>query len=345
MATHTAAWIKHKHAPLELSPVETPTPGPGELLVKIKFIAFSPIESKQQTIEVHPLTYPNILGQSFSGIVESIGSDVKSFSKGDSVAVVRPHDKANDPRFGSFQQYALACVDTTAKLPSSELLEAGANVILNLGTVTAACSHFLGLEQPGLEQPNSSRQKKILVYGGSSSCGGLAIRYAKAAGYEVVSTSSPKNHEHVASLGPNVVIDHTSSPKDIIQNLQAYGPYHRILDTIGVPSVTNIITKYLSNNSGGSYNTLIPVFPGTNRIPGNVERRFESYAWIFNDPKHEEFRKWYYETLVPQGLASGVIVPTPSQLVSGGLVNTQHALDLMDRGEVSGHKLIMDPWD
>lgn len=48
MATHTAAWIKHKHAPLELGPVETPTPGPGEILVEVRFIAFSPIESKQQ---------------------------------------------------------------------------------------------------------------------------------------------------------------------------------------------------------------------------------------------------------------------------------------------------------
>lgn len=48
MATHTAAWIPSKHAALEVGPAETPTPGPGELLVKVKFIAFSPIESKLQ---------------------------------------------------------------------------------------------------------------------------------------------------------------------------------------------------------------------------------------------------------------------------------------------------------
>ncbi|RSL54343.1 hypothetical protein CEP54_009941 [Fusarium duplospermum] len=345
MATHTAAWIKHKHAPLEIGPAETPAPGPGGILVEVRFIAFSPIEFKQQKIEVHPLTYPNILGLSFSGVVESVGPGVERFSKGDNVAVARPHDKSNDPRFGSFQQYALACADTTAKLPSSEFLESGAKVVLNLATVTAACSHFLRLERPGLDKPTSPRGERILVYGGSSSCGGLAIRYVTAAGYKVVTTSSPKNHEYVASLGPTVVIDHTSPPDKIIQDLQTHGPYHRILDTIGVPPVTNIITKYLSNVGGGCYNTLIPVFPGTNPIPDNVERRFESYSWIFNNPEHEEFKKWYYKTLVPQGLESGVIVPTPSQRVDGGLANTQHALDLMNRGEVSGHKLVLDPWD
>ncbi|KAI8654627.1 PKS-ER domain-containing protein [Fusarium keratoplasticum] len=345
MATHTAAWIKHKHAPLEIGPIETPTPGPGEILVKVRFIAFSPIESKQQKIEVHPLTYPNILGLSFSGVVESVGPSVEKFSKGDNVAVARPHGKANDPRFGSFQQYALACAENTSKLPSSEFLESGAKVVLNLATVTAACSHFLGLERPGLDKSKSQRGERILVYGGSSSCGGLAIRYAAAAGYEVVTTSSPKNREYVTSLGPVAVIDHTSPPGKIIQDLQSHGPYHRILDTIGIPPVTNIITKYLSSAGGGSYNTLIPVFPGTNPIPENVERRFESYGWIFNNPEHEEFRKWYYETLVPQGLESGVIVSTPSQRVDGGLANTQHALDIMDRGEVSGHKLVLNPWD
>ncbi|KAJ4312050.1 hypothetical protein N0V84_010122 [Fusarium piperis] len=344
MPTHTAAWINHKHASLELGPTETPIPGPGEILVKVRFIAFSPIESKQQKIEVHPLTYPNILGLSFSGVVQIVGPDIKRFSKGDYVAVVRPHNKANDPKFGSFQQYALACADTTAKLPFSECSESGAKVILNLATVTAACSHFLGLERPGLDKPKALRGERILVYGGSSSCGGLAIRYAKAAGYEVVTTSSPNNHEYVASLGPAVVIDHTSLPEEIVRNLHSHGPYHRILDTIGVPSVTNIISKYLNSVGGGSYNTLIPVFPGTNPIPENVERKFESYGWIFNNPEHEEFRKWYYETLVPQGLKSGVIVPTPSQRIDGGLASTQHALYLMDRGEVSGHKLVLEPW-
>lgn len=261
------------------------------------------------------------------------------------MAVIRPHDKLNDPRFGAFQQYALGCADTTAKLPASAMLESGASAVLNLATVTAACSFFLGLDRPSLDGPKAPTGKRVLVYGGSSSCGGLAVRYAAAAGYQVVTTSSPRNHDYVASLGPVAVINHCQSSEEVIAELRAQGPYYRILDTIGVPSVTDIIAGYLSSTGGGSYNTLVPVLPGAKPIPDNVECRFESYSWIFDNPEHEEFRKWYYDVLLPQGLASAVIIPTRSQWISGGLENAQHALDLMGRGEVSGHKLMMDPWE
>lgn len=43
-----AAWIKEKHAKVVLDDAETPTPGEGEVLVKVEVIAFSPIESKLQ---------------------------------------------------------------------------------------------------------------------------------------------------------------------------------------------------------------------------------------------------------------------------------------------------------
>ncbi|KAK4462687.1 chaperonin 10-like protein [Cladorrhinum samala] len=349
MATHTAAWIKTKHAALEVGLAETPTPGPGELLVKIKLIAFSPIEARLQKTEIvgQPLSYPNILGFSFAGVVEKVGPGVEGFSVGDNVAAHRPHYKGNDPRFGSFQQYTLAAVATTSKLPSENLLEAGASAILNLATVASALSFFQGLDKPSLDKsaPAPSTGKKILIYGGSSSCGGLGITYAKAAGYTVVTTSSPRNRDYVSSLGPDVVIDHRQSPDQVAKEIEANGPYYRIWDTIGIPPVTNILAGYLGANGGGSYHTVIPVLPAANPIPENVKVEFQPYSAIFYNPANEEFRKWFYGTLLPQGLASGVIVPTPSQWVKGGLPSTQQALDLLSSFQVSGHKLILDPWE
>ncbi|KAK4166874.1 chaperonin 10-like protein [Cladorrhinum sp. PSN259] len=349
MTTHTAAWIKAKNGTLEVGPADTPTPGPGELLVKISFIAFSPIEARLQKTEIagQPLSYPNILGFSFAGTVEKIGTDVQVFSVGDSVTTHRPHYKGNDPRFGAFQQYALAAVATTAKLPFDALLEAGASAILNLATVASALSFYLGLDRPNLDKSSivTSQGKKILIYGGSSSCGGLAVTYAKAAGYDVVTTSSPKNYDYVTSLGADVVIDHRQNSDEIAKQIQAHGPYHRIWDTIGIPPVTNILTSYLAANGGGSYHTVIPVLPDPNQIPKNVRVEFQPYSAIFYNPANEAFRKWFYDTLVPQGLASRVIVPTPSQWVKGGLSSTQQALDLLSSGQVSGHKLVLNPWE
>ena len=46
--SHQAAWIKEQHADLVVEEASTPTPGPGELLVKVKVIGFSPLEAKIQ---------------------------------------------------------------------------------------------------------------------------------------------------------------------------------------------------------------------------------------------------------------------------------------------------------
>lgn len=46
--SHQAAWIKERYANLVVDEAPTPTPGPGELLVKVKVIGFSPLEAKIQ---------------------------------------------------------------------------------------------------------------------------------------------------------------------------------------------------------------------------------------------------------------------------------------------------------
>jgi NADPH:quinone reductase-like Zn-dependent oxidoreductase len=46
--SHQAAWIKEPHASLAVDEAPTPTPGPGELLIKVKIIGFSPLEAKIQ---------------------------------------------------------------------------------------------------------------------------------------------------------------------------------------------------------------------------------------------------------------------------------------------------------
>ena len=295
--------------------------------------------------EVHPFAYPNILGLSFAGVVESVGSDVTGFERGDRVAVVRSDSKLDDARFGAFQQYSLASSDMTSKLLPETSLEAGATTIVNLATVTSALSWFLSLDRPSLAGPVEQKSEKILIYGGSSPSGGLAVKYARTAGYQVVTTSSPRNHDFVASLGPTTILDHTEPADKFVEDLRAHGPYYKTLDTIGLPPVTDMLCEYLSSVGGGSYNTLIPLLGGEKPVPDNVNRRFESYGWIFSEPQHKEFKEWFFNELVPKGLASGTVVPTRAQWVKGGLKQAQHALDLMDRGDVSGHKLVMDPWE
>jgi hypothetical protein len=159
----------------------------------------------------------------------------------------------------------------------------------------------------------------------------------------VVTTSSPKHKAYVESLSPGHIIDHTQGPDALLSEIKEQGPYDAIFDTIGIPPVTNLLFDYLESVGGGSYNTIIPPLGGERPTPANVERKFAPYNWAFEEPKHEKLARWFYEEYVPKGLESGLIVATRPQLVEGGLEKVQHALDLMDQYQVSGHKLILYP--
>jgi len=277
---------------------------------------------------------------SFAGIVESVGPDVTDFKPGDRIATIRDGPKAADPRFGAYQQYALASQTSTSKLPNGITLEACAASILNLAAVAAALSIYIGLDRPLLASKVEANGKKILIYGGSSSSGGLATSYAIAAGYEVITTSSPKNKDFVQSLGVSTIIDHSQPSGELLSNIRSHGPYDTIFDTIGLPPVADLLAEYLHSVGGGTYYSLnAPEKP----LPDGVQCKFAPYSLALDKPEHQEFRAWFYTELVPRGLQMNIIVPTRPQWVDGGLGRAQEALDQMAAGNVSSRKLLMDP--
>ncbi|KAG8528458.1 putative secondary metabolism biosynthetic enzyme [Bacidia gigantensis] len=286
------------------------------------------------------MKYPGILGSSFAGTVIEVGPDVKDFAPGDKVACNRPDYGFEDSRYGAYQRYAVASVRETSKLETNTSIEDGAAVILNLAAAVAAMTIHLRLDRPPLKGQAPWKGKKVLVYGGSSSCGGYAVRYAVDAGYDVVTTSSPKNRGFVQTLGPIAVLNHTESSDTIVSALEANGPYDAIFDSIGLPSVTNVFLDYFGDK-GGEYVTLLPPLGGEKPIPSNVNRRFGSYIQALVEEANEELGQWFYEQYVPQALDSGRIIPTRQIRVEGGLGKVQECINRMGPGGISGHKLIM----
>lgn len=278
-------------------------------------------------------------------MVEQIGPAVTAFKPGDKVAVNRCSKTLGDPRFGAFQQSALALVNSSSKLDQNTDLAAAAAVIINLAAVVSALSIHMNLTRPSLSGVSAPPTRgKLLVYGGSSSCGGLAIKYAVDAGYTVITTSSPQNYAFVSTLGAATIIDHTQPANKILAELREHEPYDAIFDSIGLTPVTNILGELLTPK-GGAYNTLIPLNGDEKPLPANVERKFAPYSWALEEEANAGIARWFYEEYVPKGLASGQIIPTRQEIVEGGLGKVQEVLDRMGAGAVSGHKLVMNPWN
>ncbi|KAL9123776.1 MAG: hypothetical protein Q9217_006828 [Psora testacea] len=340
--SNLAAWSPEPKADLVVGHAAMYEPGPKEMLVKNECIAFSPVDFKNQRFLLHPMPYPGILGSSFAGVVEKVGPDVSEFQPGDRVACNRASYAHDDLRFGAFQKYVLASVNESSKLDPRTSIQEGAAVIVNLSVSVAALSTYLGLSRPPLSGKGPSLGKKVLVYGGSSSCGGYAVKYATDAGYTVVTTSSPKNHDFVSSLGAAHVIDHTQTADKIVAELKANRPYDTIYDSIGLPPVTNILGEYLGEE-GGNYCTLLPLLGPEKPLPSNVVRKFDSWSSALVDDTNRDLGEWYYKEYVPQGLVSGAIIPTRQIEVKGGLEKVQEAVNTMGPGGVSGHKLVLNP--
>lgn len=275
--------------------------------------------------------------------MESLGASVTTFQRGDTIATIRPPAQLGNPDFGAFQKYALAAVKSSSKVPPTVPIAEAAATILNLVSIVSALSIHLKLSRPPLHGKAEAKGQKVLIYGGSSSSGGLAIKYAVTAGYTVVTTSSPRNHGFVASLAPAHIIDHTLPSSSIIDEIKSHGPYDAIFDTIGLAPVTDLMSEYLSSLGGGAYNTLIPPM-GNKPIPANVERKFAAYNWAFEVEANKDIARWFFDEYLPKGLETGLVVPTRQHVLEGGLGKVQEVLDLMHQGGVSGYKLLMDPW-
>jgi NADPH:quinone reductase-like Zn-dependent oxidoreductase len=98
----------------------------------------------------------------------------------------------------------------------------------------------------------------LLIYGGSTATGALAIQYAKLSGLTVVATCSPRNMDYLKSLGADAVYDYNSAEcsKDIREYTK--DQLKHVFDCISEGDSTKICVEAMSS-SGGTYSTLLPV--------------------------------------------------------------------------------------
>ncbi len=186
-----------------------PEPGENEILVRNRAIAINPVDWILQDNAIFPwLDYPAILGSDVAGELAAIGSGVTDFKVGDRVLGQSVGATTNRPTHGAFQTFSLIMANMAAPIPASMAYEDASVIPLGLGT--AACGLFqkdhLGLHHPSLSPHQTG--ETVLVWGGSSSVGCNAIQLAVAAGYDCVTTASPRNRQFLTDLGASHVFDH-----------------------------------------------------------------------------------------------------------------------------------------
>ena len=222
MSTNSAAVIATRAGELEVRDAPFPSPGPGQIVVRNQCIAVNPLDVVKQAtgnLMYGWLPYPAVLGEDVAGEVVEIGPDVTRFGPGDRIiAYALGMEKGrNHNAEGGFQLYTVVDAALAAPVPDTMSLEDA--VVLPLAISTAASGLFqqdqLALRYPtapaGVKVPVSASVKEwVVVWGGSTSVGSNAIQLAVAAGYRVLTTASPHNHDRMRDLGADVTVDYKS---------------------------------------------------------------------------------------------------------------------------------------
>jgi NADPH:quinone reductase-like Zn-dependent oxidoreductase len=77
--------LPKKQGNFEVRSRSIPSPGTGQLLVKVQSTALNPVDYKIQESGMVVKHYPAVLGSDIAGVVQEVGKGVENFRKGDNV--------------------------------------------------------------------------------------------------------------------------------------------------------------------------------------------------------------------------------------------------------------------
>ncbi len=181
---------------LKYEEVETPHPNSDEVLIKVFATSINPVDTKIRSgaaKERFPVTLPLIPGWDVSGEIESVGSSVMNFKKGDEV-YSRPKVGLN----GTYAEYVVVKATEVNKKPKSIDHDKAAAVPL------AGLTAWQGLFEHG----KLTEGQKVLIHAASGGAGTFAVQFAKWKGAYVIGTASGDNIDFIKHLGADEVIDY-----------------------------------------------------------------------------------------------------------------------------------------
>lgn len=179
--------------------VPTPSPGPGEVLVRITAIGVNPLDYKMRDGSSgmsKNLTFPCVLGREAAGEVISVGERVENFAPGDRVFGARGH---SDLR-GTYADHAVFPAEVLAHTPDKleDRQVAGLSIV---GRTALASVDTLAKVSAG---------DTVLIHGAGGGVGQLMTQLSVARGATVYASASTRHAEKLAKWGATH-IDYTAS--------------------------------------------------------------------------------------------------------------------------------------
>ncbi|ABW29962.1 NADPH:quinone reductase [Acaryochloris marina] len=196
-------------AVLQYGDLEQPSPGPGEVLVRVHASGVNPSDTKFRSgwmglKQPYPRTIPHNDG---AGMIEAVGEGVPPSRVGERVWI---YEAQRGSAWGTAADYVVVPAYKAVPLPESFDFAAGAS----LG-VPAMTAHFSVFSDGAVED------KTILVHGGAGAVGMYAIQLAKWGGARAITTvSNEEKAETAAQCGADLVLNYRQ--EDIVARVREF---------------------------------------------------------------------------------------------------------------------------
>jgi len=164
---------------LTLAERDTPSPGPGEILIRQTAVGLNFIDTYYRS-GLYPMALPGVLGSEGAGVVEMIGKDVTRFKVGDRAAYAGG--------FGAYAEARVYPADRAVRLPDGVSDELAAAVMLK-GMTAEFLLHRCFTVLPG---------HTVLIHAAAGGVGGLLVQWAKALGARVIGTAGSSDKAAIA---------------------------------------------------------------------------------------------------------------------------------------------------
>ena len=205
---------------LKLAEVADPTPGPGQVLVRLTAATVNPADWKiadGMLKEQMPLEFPYTPGIDGVGVVES-----GAMPPGTRVALRTGVDKG-----GTYAEKVVVDAEGAAAVPDGiGDREAAAMTLVSL-------TAWFGLHHEAKIQPN----ERVLILGASGGVGQAAVQIAKEAGCHVVGVASGKTEQMVRDLGAEEFVDYKTDDLSKVDEVDV------ILDAAGTPNLAEAMKR------------------------------------------------------------------------------------------------------
>jgi len=214
-----AVQVQKPGGDFEMVEREIPSPGPGQILIKVQGCGVCHSDYFVKEGYWPGLQYPRVPGHEVAGVIESVGSGVTAWKKGERVGVgwhggqdntceaCRAGDFANcESSFitgftydGGYAEYMVAPVEAVARIPDGvDPSEAGPLLCAGITTFNALRHSGAG---PG----------DLVAVQGIGGLGHLGVQFARKFGYHVVAVGrGPENGALAKKLGAHDYIDSAS---------------------------------------------------------------------------------------------------------------------------------------